>query len=345
MGYHLIVFRIRPHKFFKQVKNELPGVSVVIAVKNGSDALIQNLDAFLSQDYPAFEIVIVDDHSTSEEKQKLTAAITGHELISLYHSDGSPGKKQALSDGIEKAKYPLILCTDADCCPGGESWIKSMVSHGKDNNVVLGFSPYKRNHGLLNFFVRFETVMTAIQFFSWAVMKRPYMGVGRNMLFPKQLFEEIKPFKDHDAIPYGDDDLIVQQLADVAEVSVCVDMDSFTYSDAPVSWPTWFRQKHRHMSAGHHYKLKAWWRPGIFGIVLIGHWFLIPFLLIGHVQGDLWFFLLAGWMIRWITYIQWTQRLGEKDTRIVYPLAEVMYALYLAAMGLITLVAKKKTWN
>src|SRR6188768_1345740 len=127
MGYHLLIFRIRPQKLSKPEKEDLPGVSVVIAVKNGSDALIQNLAAFLTQDYPAFEIVIVDDHSTPDEKHKLEAAIIGKERISLYLSDALPGKKQALSIGIEKAKYPLILCTDADCCPSGKEWITSMV--------------------------------------------------------------------------------------------------------------------------------------------------------------------------------------------------------------------------
>jgi len=187
--------------------------------------------------------------------------------------------------------------------------------------------------------------MTAIQYFSWAMIGRPYMGVGRNLLFSKQLFQETNPFKDHDAIPYGDDDLIVQQLSQVTEVSVSLDQNTFTYSDAPTSWPSWFKQKHRHMSAGHHYKISSWWQPGVYGMALIGHWLLVPFLWMNHLQGDLWLFLFSGWMIRWISYIQWTQKLGEKDTRIWYPLAEVMYALYLAVMGVLTIVVKKKTWN
>ena len=80
-------------------------------------------------------------------------------------------------------------------------------------------------------------------------------------------------------------------------------------------------------------------------MALITHWFTLPFLLMSVVQSDISFFLIAGLMIRWITYIQWTQKLGEKDTRIWYPLAEVGYAVYLAAVGLWAIIAKKKTWN
>lgn len=345
MGYHLLVFRNRPQKLSKPEKDELPGVSIVIAVKNGSDRLIQNIQAFLTQDYPVFEIIIVDDHSIHEEKQKLEIALSGSDKIFLHYNGSLAGKKQALTLGIEKAKYPLILCTDADCVPSGSTWIKSMVLHSSGNNVVIGYSPYRKADGLLNRFVRFETVMTAIQYFSWALIGRPYMGVGRNMLYARQLFQNINPFKDHGNIPYGDDDLWIQQAARDGQVNVNLEEVSFVYSDPPASWQAWFRQKHRHMSAGHHYRMDRWWQPGVHGMALIAHWFLPLFLVMNITQGDMLFFLLGGWMIRWVTYIQWTQKLGDRDTRLWYPLAEVVYAVYLAVIGVWTIVAKKKTWN
>ncbi len=345
MGYQLLVFRKRERRSIIQESNDLPGVSIVIAVRNGSDRLIQNLQAFITQDYPLFEIIIVDDHSSHQETQKLEAALSGSDNVFLHYNDSVAGKKQALTLGIEKAKYPLILCTDADCIPLGSTWIKSMVLHTNGNDVVIGYSPYIKDKGILNGFVRFETVMTAIQYFSWALMGRPYMGVGRNMLYPRQLFQELNPFKDHSNIPYGEDDLWIQQASRVAQVNVNLEEASFMYSDSPASWRAWFRQKHRHMSAGHHYRKKSWWQPGVYGMALITHWFTLPFLLMIVVQSDISFFLIAGLMIRWITYIQWTQKLGEKDTRIWYPLAEVGYAVYLAAVGLWTIIAKKKTWN
>jgi glycosyltransferase involved in cell wall biosynthesis len=345
MGYQLLVFRKRERITTVHEPDELPGVSIVIAVRNGSDRLIQHLQTFLSQDYPLYEIVVVDDHSEPDEKRKLEAAVSGHPNIFLYQADGLPGKKQALAIGIEKASHPIILCTDADCVPSGLMWIKSMVSHSHGNDVVIGFSPYIKSNGMLNRFIRFETVMTAIQYFSWALMGRPYMGVGRNMLYARQLFLDSNPFKDHESIPYGDDDLWIQQASRVAPVNVNLEESSFMYSHPAASWREWFRQKHRHLSAGHHYRMSSWWQPGVYGISLILHWFLVPFLLTSITQSDMLFFLLAGWMIRWITYIQWTQKLGERDTRIWYPLAEVAYAVYLAVVGVWTIVAKKKTWN
>jgi hypothetical protein len=188
-------------------------------------------------------------------------------------------------------------------------------------------------------------MMTAIQYFSWAMMGKAYMGVGRNMLYPRQLFEDVNPFKDHREILYGDDDLWIQQAARVSKVNANLDKDSFVLSDPPITWRHWFSQKHRHLSAGHHYTMSRWWQPGIYGIALIIHWFTLPLLSKAIAQSDISFFLIAGLMIRWITYIQWTQKLGDKDIRIWYPLAEVVYAVYLAVMGIWTMAVKKKTWN
>jgi hypothetical protein len=345
MGYHLLVFRKRENRSSLHDWVELPGVSIIIAIKNGSDRFIQHLHVFITQDYPLYELIIIDDHSDPEEKRKLEAAVFGHTNIFLYHADGFPGKKQALTKGIDNAKHPIILCTDADCYPTGTSWIKSMVAHSNGNNVVLGFSPYVRTVGFLNRFVRFETVMTAIQYFSWALMGKPYMGVGRNMLYPRRLFQEVNPFKDHGNIPYGDDDLWIQQAMRVTKVGVNLEADSFIKSDPPINWHNWFRQKHRHLSAGHHYRLDSWWQPGLYGMALIAHWFLLPFLLTIVSQSNMLFFLLGGWAIRWVTYIQWTQKVGDRDTGLWYPLAEVVYAVYLAVIGVWTIIVKKKTWN
>ena len=345
MGYHFLVFRTREKVISSHQGETLPGVSIVIAVKNGSERLIQNLQSLFSQDYPQFEIVIVDDHSDPEEKQKLEEAVSGLPQVSLHHSVDEPGKKQALSLGIENAKYELILCTDADCIPSGHEWIKSMVAHSTGHDLVLGYSPYKHAKGLLNIMVRFETVMTGIQYLSWAMKGRPYMGVGRNMLYARKLFLQANPYKKHHGIPYGDDDLWVQQASNVAAVNVNFEKAAHVYSDPPTSWRGWFNQKHRHLSAGHYYSKHTWWQPGIYGLALIGHWFLLLVFIPFSPDSLMFTLFVLGLAIRWDTYRKWTHRLGDSDTALWYPFLEVAYAIYLVGMGIFTAVAKKQTWN
>jgi biofilm PGA synthesis N-glycosyltransferase PgaC len=345
MGYHLAVFRIHEQIAADNRSEDLPGVSIVIAVKNGSDQLIKNLKTILHQHYPLFEIVIVDDYSDLNEKNKLEAFAKQDPLMSFFGNTLLPGKKQALEVGIEKARYAFILCTDADCHPSTTDWIKSMVTHADGHEMVLGYSPYIFEKGWLNQFVRFETVMTGIQYLSWAMAGKPYMGVGRNILYPKKLFLQADPYKGQHKIPYGDDDLWVQQATSLTKVNVNIDAASFVYSDPPHSWRAWFKQKHRHLSAGHHYKNQVWWQPGLFGLALVVHSLFFPILLYLSFTNWIGLLFFACLLIRWMVYAKWTTQLGDRDTVKGYPLLEVVYALYLAGMGLFTLIVKKKSWN
>ena len=345
MGYHFLIFRKGTKTSSTHPWPTLPGVSIVIAVKNGSESLARHFKEFLSLEYPLFEIIIVNDHSSTEEQKNLEEMVHGLSQVSLYHSTDQPGKKQALTLGINKAKYELILCTDADCRPAGKEWIENMVMHCHGDNLVLGYSPYLKGQGFLNLFVRFETVMTGIQYLSWAVIGSPYMGVGRNMLYPRKLFQQQDPYKDQKHIPYGDDDLWVQQASSKSKVVVNTEKASHVFSSPATSWKQWFKQKHRHLSAGHHYQMKAWWQPGLYAMALMSHWVLLPFLMMSSPDNMLLAGFVLGLAVRWDTYRRWTSRLGDRDTALWYPFLEVGYALYLAVMGFITIVAKKQTWN
>ncbi len=344
MIYHILIFRLSRNKLLPETKAEIQGVSVIIAVKNGTQQISQNLSEILHQEYPSFELIIVDDHSDPVERKELEEFISDWPRVKLLTSEGK-GKKNALWTGILNSKFDFILCTDADCTPVSRNWINSMVqcSHGRD--TVIGYSPYQKLTGWLNYIIRFETVMTGIQYLSWTMKGKPYMAVGRNILYPKSLLIANDPFSHIRDIPYGDDDLGIQAISDKSEIRVCLDEKSFVISDPTTSWTQWLKQKHRHMSAGHYYKPGLWWQPGLYGIALIGHWSLIVFI-IGSLTWWNWIPVFAiGLLIRWFNYIQWTQKLGAKDTVAVYPLLEIIYTVYLAVMGTLTIVAKKQTWN
>ena len=211
--------------------------------------------------------------------------------------------------------------------------------------MVLGYAPYYRIAGRLNQFIRFETVMTGIQYLSWCGLGLPYMGVGRNLLFPKAAFMQSDPYAKSNAVPYGDDDLLVQAIRKEIPARVSLHPETFVYSEPADSWRRWFRQKHRHLSAGRFYSLSAWLQPGIFGLGVIFHWFFLLPMLWYHVSVgfDLAFF--GGILIRWFGYASWTKRLGEEDTKWFYPSYELLYALYLVVLGSTTILNRKEKWN
>ena len=344
-GYTIFVFRIRIQRPSRMSPDHLPPVSIVIAVKNGYDFLTQNLPVIVKQTYPEFEIILVDDHSDPEETRKLEAMVFHIPDVFLFHSDRPPGKKHALALGIEKAKHDLILCTDADCRPAGPRWIEMMVAQQDSGNMVLGYSPYMEMPGMLNAFIRFETIMTGIQYLSWGSLGRPYMGVGRNLLYPKALFQQVRPNQKGQSVAYGDDDLFVQAARSRSAARISLHPDTFVYSLPASTWWQWIKQKHRHMSAGRFYGWSTWWQPGLFGAALIFHWtMLIPLLLISW-NGWVIAGCCLGLLIRWWIYSRWAVQLWDTKAVKTYPLYEIGYTVYIFLMGMMTIMKRKNTWN
>ncbi len=321
-----------------------PGVSIVIAHKNEGERFLQNLGLILKLDYPLFEIIIVDDNSNEENLKAIQNFTLEHAQIKVFQNSGQ-GKKAALLEGVNHASFDLILFTDADCEPSSDQWIRLMVKAGGRQGVVLGYGPYTKASGWLNTFVRFETVMTGIQYISAALHGRPYMSVGRNILYPRHVFFEAMKGNSFLDVPYGDDDLTIQSLPPSVQYFVCYEEKAHVFSESAETWPALWKQKHRHMSAGHHYSFQHWWRPGIFGIALIFHWILLMVLFFCFPAMRFLPVFIIGLGIRWLCYGLWAASLGDLDTVKFYPLLELQYAFYLGAMGMYTMMNKKKTWN
>ncbi len=186
-------------------------VSIIIAARNEIDNLQKNLMTILEQDYPDFEVIVVNDCSWDgsqawlEELKKTQPRLKISELI---EQDKYPtGKKFALTIGIKAAKYNQLLFTDADCEPASNQWLRYMQSNFTNNKqIVLGFSPYNKRKGFLNQFIRFETLITAQFYFALALRNNAFMGVGRNLAYTKELFFKHKGFATHQHILSGHDD-------------------------------------------------------------------------------------------------------------------------------------------
>src|SRR5687768_8299935 len=169
-GYYLVIFRRKPDVRMIPILN-WPGVSIIIAHKNDTEGLGHNLALIQKQDYPLFEIIIIDDHSNTQQKMILDELVRNYSKIRWLLNEGV-GKKHAITLGVQNAEHELILCTDADCKPVSDHWIKKMVEAGR-GDVVLGYSPVEKKNGWLNMLVRFETVCTGMNYISWATSGKP----------------------------------------------------------------------------------------------------------------------------------------------------------------------------
>ena len=233
-----------------------PGASIIIAARNEFQNLQTLVPKLMEQDYPDFEIVIVNDRSDDNSFDYLMT-LKGNPLFKIVFVDHLPdhinSKKYALTLGIKAAKNDILLLTDADCSPSSIHWIQNMVSaYDEKTKIILGYSPYMPETGLLNSLIRFETQMTGILYLSFASNKLPYMGVGRNLSYRKQFFMEQKGFNGFQELTGGDDDLFVNKKAVSGNTGIVLSPESVTYSIPKKSLREYIQQKIRHLSIGKH---------------------------------------------------------------------------------------------
>src|SRR5690606_20033884 len=168
-------------------------VSVIICAKNEAENLQKNIPHILAQNYPDFELVLINDASSDETLDVIKSFAEQDprvKYVDVVNNEAFwANKKYSLTLGIKKAKNNYLLFADADCRPDSANWIQEMAGRFTNKKeLILGYSPYESKPSLLNLLIRFETVMTAIQYFSFAKTGSPYMGVGRNLAYTNKLF-------------------------------------------------------------------------------------------------------------------------------------------------------------
>jgi len=244
----------------KKVEKFQP-VSVIICARNEAENLKNNLPYILEQDYPDFEVIVVNDCSqdnTEEILIKLKNKYKNLRYTNIYEDKKfSHTKKLAILVGIKSAKNDILLFTDADCKPVSKDWIKRMQCHFDDKiNIVLGYGGYIEEKGLLNKYIRYDTMIIALQYFSYCLMGIPYMGVGRNLAYRKSFFFNSRGFSNHYHLISGDDDLFVNENATKENTAIEYHLKSHTRSIPERTFKQWIRKKRRHFTTSKLYKFQ-----------------------------------------------------------------------------------------
>jgi poly-beta-1,6-N-acetyl-D-glucosamine synthase len=309
-------------------------ISVVICARNEAANLQEHLPKILTQNYPDFEVVVVNDASTdnTEGVLKNFQKTYPHLRVINVIEKTLAGKKGALAMGIDATKNDWLLLTDADCYPLGNNWISGMVSGiiSKKIQIVFGYAPYvKCDNSFLNKLIRFETLWTATQYLSFALIKQPYMGIGRNLLYEKNLYVQANGFAAHADLASGDDDLFVNQVVTQKNFSLILHSETYMYSMPKTTWNSYFLQKTRHFSVSTRYLFK---HKVLLGMVSMSHLFLNVtafYLLYSNIST-----MFAGTnvvariCIITFLYVKISRRLREPISYWWFPILDVVYVCF-----------------
>ncbi len=281
MYYFFLYLRLAFYKPNTKTVSQTHPVSVIICARDEAANLAKNLPGALVQQYrTTHEVIVVNDNSFDDSKYLLEEFEKEFKQLKVIELTQEakliPGKKFPLSIGIKTSKYEIVLLTDADCVPASEFWIEKMQETYDDNTeIVLGYGAYYKKKGILNKLVRWETFHTAMQYLSYALAGKPYMGVGRNLSYKKTIFYRHKGFSAHNHIASGDDDLFINMASTKTNTKINIDKEAFTLSNPVKTWGQWVAQKTRHYSTGKFYKPL---HKFLLGVYSLSHFLFYPLL-------------------------------------------------------------------
>ncbi|MBE9466394.1 glycosyltransferase [Dyadobacter subterraneus] len=358
--YYLFIFtRLAFYGKSRNYESRPPGVTVLVCAWNERENLIELLPLLDAQEYPEFEVILLDDRSDDGSEDYMRENIHSWKHIRYIRindefSHVTP-KKYALTVGMKQAKYPLALMTDADCRPDSLHWITSMASQiTEQQDIVIGFSPYEKYPGLLNWFIRCETFYTAVQYLSFSLAGLTYMGVGRNILYKTELFFANKGFYRHRHIMGGDDDIFLNEVATSNNTAISIEPESFVYSKPKTSWSTWLRQKRRHLAVSQFYRKRNKVMLGILSFSHMVIWLLgLVALGFGIFNHDIFYLQELGviigtrWIIQWILFFIINRKLDRTVEWFSFPLMDFAFFIYYIFFGLFVMTRRKPrtSWN
>jgi glycosyltransferase involved in cell wall biosynthesis len=317
----------------RQNSNQEP-VSVIVCAHDEEQNLRELVPLLLQQKYPQYEVIVVNDRSNDGTFDFLLEESKKDQRLRMVHVERTPshvnGKKYSLTLGIKAAQHDRILLTDADCRPQSDRWIASMSTEVTDKTL----------------FIRFESLLTALQYMAFGLLKSPYMGVGRNLSYRKSFFLSEKGFNQFMNVTGGDDDLFVNQHAKSDNTAIALHTDSIVYSVPEKTWASFFRQKLRHLSVGKLYRFKHRFWLGLFMITWVMVWLLgIPLSILAQP-----YYLFVGLLVfrvilLFFAFQSVSSKLGQKFEWWTIPFLDFVFSIYYLTTGLFTLGAKNVRWK
>ena len=348
--YGLYHMRVGNHKGAEGGTEELPPVSVVLTARNDAAWLKENLVYLLEQDYPDFEVVVVDYLSRDDTQfvLKLLRDYYPHLKVVPFKEDVNlfQGKKYPLSIGIKSAAHDILMLADPDCTPKNLLWLRGMVRgyKKKGTQIVLGYCGVKRSKTLLGCLQQYDALSYGARYLGSALMGHPYTGSGRNLSYRRSFFFKQGAFISHYDVADGSDDLFVYQNANRDNTAVCINADACLTAEPKKSFAAWHEERrhrvgtrNRHSFGGRlHESL-----PAVANVVLAA----VAVLLL--LRGTLpWVVVAAAVAVKWawqiVCFSRLTKRFDGGLVHLAAPLLEIYFIIADTILILLPLPSNRK---
>lgn len=335
----------------QKTEHKLPPVSVVLTARNDAEWLKENLVYLLEQDYPNFEVVVVDYLShddtpyvlkTLKEYYSNLKVVPFKEDVNLFQ-----GKKYPLSIGIKSAKNDILMLADPDCTPKNLLWLRGMVEGYAGNpaiQIVLGYCGMKRTKTLLGIMQQYDALSYGAHYLGSAILGHPYTGSGRNLSYRRAFFFKQGAFISHYDIADGSDDLFVYQNADSTNTAICINSDACLTTEPKRTFRLWHEDRMHRVATRRRHSIKSRMLEQAMPLAnLLFYATCISLLIGGHTP---WVVVAAAAVIKWawqiICFSRLTHRFDGGYVHFAAPLLEIYFMVANTILILLPLSSNRK---
>jgi len=352
MVYYLVIYGKFAFAKPQDITTKKLPVSVIVCAKNDSENVKRLIPLLAAQNYPDFELVLIDNASSDDTLdvfEEFEQQYPNIRLVKVENNEAFWGnKKYALTLGIKAAKKEYLLFIDANCVPNSPEWIAHMASQfTMSKTIILGYAAYeKKKNSFLNKIIRYDGMLNATQYFAWARAGRPFNGNGRNLAYKKEEFFKVNGYINHMKMHMGEDSLFINEVATPKNTAICYTPESFTYRESKKSFKGWIKEKRKKTYTASFFRsfdqlqIKAFYVSQLSFIVLA--------IVLAALQFN-WMFLVPvivlRYIISWVTMAQSAKRLQEKDAVYWYPVIEIILIFTQLYVNCTNLFSKQAHWK
>jgi len=329
---------------------EKPPVSVILVASNHYNDLRKHLPEILSQDYPNYEVVVVNDASEdgSDELLERFAEQYPHLKVVVMHQSLNwfKGTKFPLSIGIKSAKNEIILVTETNFVPLSNKWLSEMMKCRKDKTEIIVAHSTFATGSKINAWYRFAGFYRQLLNFSAILTKLTFTGSASNLIFTRSLFYDNQGFTSHYTKSTGTGEMFVNQAATRSNVSLQISSESRMAFAKNLAFGKWLEKENDNFEIHRYLKFSHRAFNSLFFNSLLLFFLAFAALMILNLHWEIILGLFALRFISQLLVFGFAQKkLSEKGLLLFTPLFEIFLHLVHFFLRFRLLFDRKKIWN
>ena len=214
--YHVLmaIFSLSGKK--RVMQGEMPSISIIIPSRNYEENLRELIPTLLEQNYPDFEVVVVDDCSSDGTEWYLAELkLQSNKLkTSRIIQETDFPNALAITIGIRAASKEWLIFLNPLCRVSSKEWLKSYASELLPHtDAAFGFVRYANSEGSMRKLIRYENFESFILYGTARYFGMPMPVSDMNIAYKREEFLSRRGFAAVLDSPFSENELYISKIS------------------------------------------------------------------------------------------------------------------------------------